>query len=337
VVGVLGEPGVDLGHAREQPLLVGGVTVPRAHVVTRGGNLLGHRVNRRQLRALRHDATLDHARQHPLAVCLIAVVELALVLVDELLRRVVRRMVRTGTEEHVPRLVGLTLLPRLDHLQSLVRQVLGEVIALLGHVGLIDVAIVLGEARIPVVRLAADEAIETVKAPGKRPVALRRAHVEFVDRDVVVLADPVGRPPVLTQDLGLKRVLHRNVRVVAGEPGGALGDRGEAVLVMVASCQEAGACRAAKGRGVPLRVAQAVLRETVHRRHLDAPAERRPGGEARVVVEDDQDVRGALGSPARQVRRPVRLGVPDVEVDLTLELLRHDWISCWGRGPTWLG
>ncbi len=56
--------------------------------------------------------------------------------------------------------------------------------------------------------------------------ALGAAHGPFVDRDVVVRADPEGVPPALTEDLGQERVLHRDVRVVAREPGGDLGDVG---------------------------------------------------------------------------------------------------------------
>ena len=108
VVGVLGEAGVDLGHPREQRLLLVGQRVPRAASRRPGLNVpLGHRIDRRQLGALGQDPALDHPRQDPLAIGLVAVVELALVLVDELLRRVVRGVVGARAEPQVPRLVGL--------------------------------------------------------------------------------------------------------------------------------------------------------------------------------------------------------------------------------------
>src|SRR5262245_57892822 len=62
-----------------------------------------HRVNRRELSPLRQAALLDHPRQHPLAVRLVAVVELALVLVRVLLRAVMRRVISAGAEPHEPR------------------------------------------------------------------------------------------------------------------------------------------------------------------------------------------------------------------------------------------
>jgi hypothetical protein len=89
-VRVLREAGVHLGHAREEALLVVGEARPRADGVALHDLALGQRVDRGQLRVLREDALLDHARQDPLAVGLVAVVEPALVLVDVLLRGVVR-------------------------------------------------------------------------------------------------------------------------------------------------------------------------------------------------------------------------------------------------------
>ena len=167
---------------REERLLLVGERVPRPHGVAGAEGALGHRVDRRQLGALGQDPALDHARQHPLAVGLVAVVELALVLVDELLRRVVRGVVGARAEPQVPGLVGLGLLGVADEPQRLVGQVLGEVVAVLGQVGLVDVVVVLGEVRIPVVGLAADEAVEAVVALPERPLLLRRALRPGVDR-----------------------------------------------------------------------------------------------------------------------------------------------------------
>ena len=130
-VGVFREPGKDLGHAREQLLLVRVERIPRADGVGRVRLRFRQRVDRRQLRALRQDALLDHARQHPGAVGLVAVVELALVLVDVLLRGVVRGVIGARVVEHEPRLRGAGGLLVPDHLDRLIGQVLGEVVALL--------------------------------------------------------------------------------------------------------------------------------------------------------------------------------------------------------------
>ena len=159
-----------------------------------------HRIDRRQLGALGQDSALDHPRQHPFAVRVVAVVERALVLVDVLLRRVVRSVVGARAEPQVPRLVRLRLLRVADELERLVGEVLRQVVAVLGPVGLLDVVVVLGEVGKPLVRLAAEEPVEAVVAEPERPVLLRRAHRERVDRGVVVLADPERAQARVAQD-----------------------------------------------------------------------------------------------------------------------------------------
>ena len=205
----------------------------------------------------------------------------------------------------------------------LVGQVLGQVVAVLRQGGLVDVVVVLDERRVPVVGLAADEAVEAVEAARQRPVALRRAHRPLVERHVVVLADPEGVVAVLAQHLADRGVLHRDVAGVAREALGALGDLGEPVLVVVAPGEQARAGRRAQRRGVPLRVGQPVVGQLLHRRHVDAPAVRRPGGQPGVVVQHEQHVGGALGGRRLPERRPVRDRVPDVDVHHAVELLGH--------------
>ena len=75
-------------------------------------------------------------------------------------------MVGARAEPQVPGLVGLGLLGVADEAQRLVGQVLGQVVAVLGHIGLVDVVVVLGQVGIPLVGLAADEAVEAVVAVG---------------------------------------------------------------------------------------------------------------------------------------------------------------------------
>ena len=285
--------------------------------------LAGQRVDVGVLRALGQDAPLDHPRQHPLAVGLVAVVELAGVLGDVLLRRVVRRVVGAGAEPEVPGLLRRGRLAVGDERDRLVGQVLREVVAVLGHGGLVDVVVVLDERRIPVVGLAADEAVEAVEPAGQRPVALAGAHRPLVERHVVVLADPEGVVAVLAQHLADGRVLHRDVPGVPREALGALGDLGEAVLVVVAAGQQAGPGRRAQRGRVPLGVGQPVVGQLLHRRHVDPAAVRRPGGQAGVVVQDQQDVGRPLRRRRLAERRPVRDRVPHVEVDDSVELLDH--------------
>ena len=95
VVGVLGECGEYFHLPREEPLLVGGERVPILDVLRLG----------RELGVLRERCPAFSAARRFLAVLVPAAVELALVLLDPLLRHVVRRMRRAGGEVHEERLV----------------------------------------------------------------------------------------------------------------------------------------------------------------------------------------------------------------------------------------
>ena len=106
-----------------------------------------------------------------------------------------------------------------------------------------------------------------------------------------------------------------------GNPCEAFRDRRHAVQGVVAPGQERGASRRAERHRVPLRVGQAVLRQSSQRRHVDPAAIRRPGRDSGVVVENEQDVRCALGRLLRRERPPVRNRVADVELDGALEVL----------------
>ena len=297
MVGVLGEAREHLGHPREELLLIVGERVPRSHVIQRRIGALGHRVHRRQLRSLGENALLDHPGQRPLAVGLVAVVEDALVLVDVLLRRMVRRVIRAGAEPHEPWTRRRGRLDVTDHPDRLIGKILREVIALLRRVRLLDAVVVDREIGIPLVRLAAEEAVEAIEALMQRPALLRRARMQIIDRHAVVLAEPERAPAGRPHHLGERAALRRDVRVRARVADRTLGDAGHPVLMVVTPCQKARAGRGAQRGRVPLRVRDAVVGEPLQRRHLDPAAERLPGGEPRVVVQHDQHV-------GRPLRRP---------------------------------
>ena len=169
-IGVLGEASEDLGHPGEQLALVGVELSPRPHEVDLVGDVLGKRVQRGEFGALRHHAALDHPSQDPLAVGLVAVVELALVLGDVILGRMVRGVVGAGAEPHVPRLGGRGRVLVAQHPQRLVSQVLRQVVALVGAIRRLDEAVVFDQVGIPVVGLPAQEAVEPVETLGQRPL-----------------------------------------------------------------------------------------------------------------------------------------------------------------------
>src|SRR5262249_6217303 len=124
--------------------------------------------------ALRQQAFLDHARQHPLTVRLVPRIELALVFVDVLLWCMVRRVVRAWTEPHEPGLRGVARLLVANHLQRLIREIPGKVISLVGRVRLFDELVVPDEIRIPLIRLTAEEPVVPIEALLERPLRSTR-------------------------------------------------------------------------------------------------------------------------------------------------------------------
>ncbi len=233
-VGVFRESGEDLGHVREQLLLVCVQGIPRADMVGRVGLRLRQRVDRRELRVLRQHAFLDHARQHPGAVGIIAVVELALVFVDVFLRGVVRGVVGTRVVEHEPRFRRVGDLLVANHPDGLIGQVLGEVVALLGRGRRLDEVIVLDEVRIPLIGLATEESVEALESLPERPGLAVAALGDIRLRNIVILAQPEGAEAAFLQDLCDGAGLRRDTAAPTGKPVGCLRDCGHAVQGVVA-------------------------------------------------------------------------------------------------------
>ena len=189
VVGVGEEAGVDLGHPREEPLLFVGERVPRLRVVelreglalrAPAGRRRADRVDRRQLGVGRDEAHLLLAGQRLLAQRLVAHVEAPLELVDPLPRRVVRRVAGARRVVEEERLLGRDRLGVPDELERLVGDVLGEVVALLRRLRLVDRVVVVDELGVPLVGLGAEEAVPALEAAAARPVAPRRRQVHLV-------------------------------------------------------------------------------------------------------------------------------------------------------------
>ncbi len=163
-----------------------------------------------------------------------------------------------GAKVHKEGLVGRHLLGVGDKADGLVHQVLGEVVALLRRLGRLHLVVVVDQLRIVLVGLAAQEAIEALKAAAQRPAVVGSGGRDLVGRGQVPLADGVGVVALLQQHLGQKAVLKGDVAVGAGIAGRTLGDAGHGVGVVVAPGQNAGARRRAERRGVHVVVRQAV-------------------------------------------------------------------------------
>src|SRR5262245_7304868 len=110
-----------------------------------------------------------------------------------------RRVVGAGTEPHEPRLRRVGGLLVADHLQSLIDEILREVIALLGAAGLLDELVVLDEVRVPLIGLAAEKAVIAVETLLQRPFAAACAGGDVLLRNIVVLAEPERAPAGILQ------------------------------------------------------------------------------------------------------------------------------------------
>ena len=255
VVGVGDEAGVDLGHAGEEALLVVGERVPGPHEVELRPRLpvgtgdpvrLSVRVDRRELDVLGQEAELLLAGEDALADRLVALVEAPLVRVRPLLEDVVRRVRAARAEVHEPGLVGIDRLRVAHELDRLVGQVLREVVAVLGLRRLLDRMVVLDEVRIPLVRLAAEEAVEALEAAAERPAPLPGGHVRLLAGGEVPLADRVRVPAALVQHLGDRPVLERDAGREPGEPCRRLGDARH--VVARSRCARSGGSSASASR-----------------------------------------------------------------------------------------
>ena len=157
------------------------------------------------------------AREDPGPDRLVALVELALVLVGPLLGHEVRGVAGLRGEVHEERLVGVDHLGVADEPDRLVGEVVGEVVAVLGTAGALDRMVVVDEVRIPGVRLAAEPPVEPLEPAPERPPALERREVALLTGREVPLPDAVRVVAALGQDLGDEPVLERDAGRDAGE------------------------------------------------------------------------------------------------------------------------
>ena len=201
VITVGQEPGVDLGHPGRERLLAVGHVGPTSGLVqcrerlavrTGPGGRRAEWVDVRQFGVQRDDALFLLLGQHRLSGLLVAVVELALVLLDPLLGHVVRRMraARCVVQEH--RLIRSDRLDVVDVGDGPVGHVHGQVVAVLRRIGLLDRVVVVDQVRVPLVGLGAEEAVEPFESAAQRPVRLGRGHVHLVVGGEVPFADSRG-------------------------------------------------------------------------------------------------------------------------------------------------
>ena len=192
-----------------------------------------------ELGVLRDDPEALLAFEGLHAVGVPSVVELALVLVGPLLADVVRGVAAAGGVVHEPRLCGVVRPDRMQPLDRLVGDVVGEVVELaVVAFGDTDHRVVLGDDRIVLTGRSREEPPPMVEAPAKRPVVERTSRTHLATRRQVPLAEAAGHVAVLLQDPGQPRATPRTCARVARERTGELGDATHADTVVVASRQE---------------------------------------------------------------------------------------------------
>ncbi len=299
-VGVLREAREDLHLAGVELLLGVAQAVPR-----------GIRVgSRRELSLWWDDAQLLLALEGALTVLVPTVIELALVLVGPLFRDVVRGVRRAGGVVDEPWLLRIVGPHRMEPLDRLVRDVVGEVVELpvltLRHA---EDRVVLRDDRVVLAGCPGEEAPPVVEAPRLRPVLERSGGTHLAPRSHVPLAEAACDVPVLLQDPRQGRAAPRARARVARERAGELRDSAHAHAVVVAPCEEGGARRRAHGRHMESVVGEAHLLHPCERRRTDLAAERLGSAEPCVIHEHDQHVRRPVGRLWPGDHRPVANGL----------------------------
>ena len=285
MIGVFHEAGIDFhlpAQHRFQRL---------RHVVPRRDFL----VARGELALWRNDTQRLLPREGLLAELVPALVELALVLVGPFRRHVVRGVGGAGREVGEERLVGRQRLLLRDPGHGLVGHVLHEVVALFGRLLWIDRRGAFVDRRVPLVRLAAEEAIEILEAAAaRRPGIERSDRAGFPHRHFVALAELRRGVAVELQRPCQRRNGVREHRAITRRAAGDLGDAAHAGGMVVAPGQQRLAGRRAEGGGVEAVVFQAVRGQLLRGRRLAGAAEGARRAKPCIVKQDEQDIRRAF-------------------------------------------
>ena len=247
----------------------------------------------------------------------------------------VRRVVGARAEPHEPRLRRVAGLLVADHLDGLVGEVLREVIALLRPVGLVDEPVVFDQIRIPLVGLAAEEAVEAIEALLQRPLLAARARGDVLLGNVVVLAQPERAPAVVLEDLpdrgALGRECGRSRREIRSAPSVMQAMPLRWWLRPVRKVERVGEHSAVVCHCEYIRPLSASL---LQRRHVDPAAERRPRrpDRCRRTARSGRSAHPSAPLPAVYGSQSGN-GIADVELDDAFEgFLRHRLISLHRRG-----
>src|SRR5262249_33676477 len=136
------------------------------------------------------------------------------------------------------------------------------VLAALGHFHLDGRGAVV-KGRLPLIRLAADEAVEVIEPLPVRPAVEGARKAGLPVGDVVVLTEESSAVAVLADDLRDHRTTLGNLAAVAGEAAAEFGDAAGGCGVVIATGQNGSPRRGAERGCVVASVPQTVLGELV--------------------------------------------------------------------------
>jgi hypothetical protein len=243
-----------------------------------------------------------------------ALVELALVLVRPLLRHVVRRMRGTWREVDEEGLVSRERLLLPDPGRGLVGHVLHEVVALFWRLVRFRRRGTRVQRRVPLVRLAADEAEEVFEAAAARgPGVERTDRTRLPHRHLMALAELRGRIAVQLQCPRERRHGVGQHRAVTRRTRGDFGDAPHADGVVIAPGQQRLPRRRTQGGGMEAVELEAACRQFLRVRRVARTAERAGRAKANVVDQDEQHIGRRLGRAQLLDRREFRVRVSRIE------------------------
>ncbi len=276
---------------------------------------------RRQDGGRREQAERELAGKDPVAPGVPAEVEPAAISLEPAARWLVRGVAGAGGEVQEERL-GCVDRPQVgQELDRAIREIRGQVIAVLDRSGRPDAVVVVIERGHELARLAPMKAVPAVEPARQWPGRSRRGHVRLVLGRQVPLADGVGGVASGPQDLRQVAVLAWRLAPVTRIANGQVGHPAHPAAVMVAAGQQAGPRGGAQRRGVEVREPDPARGQTVDHRRLDVRAVAAELGVADIIEHDQEHVRGA-GRWCR-LSGPPRLRVSPVRPDPPAEILRH--------------
>ncbi len=226
-----------------------------------------------------------------------------------------------GRVVHEERLVGRHRLLRLHPVDRLVCHIYGKMIVL--HFRWINLGDAVIDQRIPLIRLAPDEAVELVETLMGGPAVEGARDAGLPSCGLMPFAERTSAVAIESEHFSQGRDAVRDLPGVAGKGRRGLHDRARVGRVMVATGLERVPRRRAKRCGVEVVVAQTRSSQVVEGRRLDRTPEGAGRPEADIVDQYDHNVGGFRGRLHLEARRCLDVTHVKLAIGWSFRLL--DW------------